>query len=344
MPQICHSVPCYGYRGVPFVMQLLVADEGRDLLSVFVEYGQEGRTERLRLLPTDGYKCEEHYSLYAVRVPAEHLSGVCFSYRFCVEEACTAIYTFPLKNVEKKSPTGSDLLFPAVLPLGEGEVPCLAVDAPLMRFVTFPQDLAGLAVCAKIGGTWARFPATLNAFGVWECHLPSCEVAKVGKRLSYYVEASGRVYTTLLGSESAPCTIRIVDDAGPVILSVYPAEGEKAVQDPPVLCVEYKDASGVNLTSSALFLDGRNVSENAKWTANGVTFRPQVPLGVGEHILEISLHDKHANRTYRRVAFFVEGEEGAGVPAAKKPMSATRAAGFFANALSVIKSLFSDKD
>ena len=86
MPQICHTVPCYGYRGVPFVMQLLVADEGRELLSVFVEYGQEGRTERLRLLPTDGYKGEEHYSLYAVQIPSAHLAGVRFSYRFGVED------------------------------------------------------------------------------------------------------------------------------------------------------------------------------------------------------------------------------------------------------------------
>ena len=344
MPQICHTVPCYGYRGVPFVMQLLVEDEGRDLLSVFVEYGWEGHSERLRLLPTDGYKGEEHYSLYAAAIPSAHLSGVCFSYRFCVEEEYTNIYTFPLKNVEIEIPTEKDALFPAVLPLWTGDAPYLAADAPLMRFVSFPQDLSGLAVCAKIGGTWVRFPAALNVFGVWECHLPPCEVAKVGKRLSYYVEASGRVYTALLGSESAPCTIRLVDDAGPVILSVCPAQGERVAQDLSALCVEYEDASGVDLASSALFLDGRNVSENAEWTANGVTFRPQVPLGAGEHILEISLRDKHANRTYRRVAFFVEGEESAGAPAPKKPMSAARAAGFFANALAVIKSLFLNKD
>ncbi len=344
MPQIYHTVPCYGYRGVPFVMQLLVEEEGNPHLSVFVEYGKEGGSERLRLLPTDAYQSEEYFTLYSVHIPPEHLTGVCFSYRFCVDEIYTNIYTFPLKNVEIPLPADQDALFPAVLPLWEGEDPYLAADAPLMRFVSFPPSLARLSVCARIGGVWEQFPTQLNDLGVWECLLPTNLPAKAGKRLFYYVQASGYVYETCLGSEREPLSIRLVDDAGPEILHISPAEGEELGEQPHVLHVEYRDASGVDLSASDLFLDGRNVGEKAEWTANGVTFHLQTPLDGGEHRMEISLRDTHGNRTYRRVVFFVKGTDGAQAPSSKKSISTVRAAGFFGSALATIKKLFSDKD
>lgn len=339
MPQIYHTVPCYAYRGVSFVMQLLIEDEGRDLLPVFVEYGQEGHVKRLRMLPTDGYRDKACYSLYSVCIPQEHLFGACFSYRLCIEDAHTAIYTFPLKNVAVQQRASQDALFPAVLPLWDGEEHYLAPDAPLMRFVSFPQDIAELSVCADIGGTWERFPAFSNEFGMWECRLPRA-VAKQRKNLRYYVEARGRVYEAALGSEREPLSVRFVDEMGPEILCVTPAAGETATENPPVLRAEYADASGVDLSSSKLFLDGKSVSENANWTENGASFRPNKPLCDGEHVWEISLRDARGNRTYQRVSFFVKGE----APARKKPLSAVRAAGFLANAFATLKNLFLDKD
>ena len=344
MPRIYHTVPCHGFRGHPFVMQLLVEDEGQALLPVFVEYAHQGCQERLRLLPTDGYKGEESYSLYTVRIPPEHLSAVRFSYRFCIEEAHTHIYTFPLKNKGAEIADKEDERFPAVLPLLSGEQPYLPADAPCMRFVTFPHELLRLCVHVRVRGAWQVYDAVLTELGVWECRLPRHVVASAGKRLLYFVEASGGVYATRLGDERDPLSLRLVDDAGPLLTELFPADGETVSENPPELRIGYEDASGVDLRASAIYLDGRKAGENAIWTANGMSFRPELPLGEGEHVLEISLRDTRGNRTYRRVAFWVQGEGNTDGTPTKKPISTVRAAGFFAGAFSAIKKLFSDKE
>ena len=141
MPQFYHTVPYYGFRGCPFMMQLLVKDAAKAPLSVFVEYLSDKGRERLSLWPTDAFRADENYSLYMVRIPREHLQGERFSYRFCVGGTCTKMHTFVLKNVDVMRFWLRDEPFPAVLPLHKGEPPQCLADAPCLRFVSFPPDL-----------------------------------------------------------------------------------------------------------------------------------------------------------------------------------------------------------
>ena len=100
------------------------------------------------------------------------------------------------------------------------------------------------------------------------------------------------------------------DNAGPEILSSYPAAGQVLDKcEPLTVCVCYYDISTVNPHRSVLCVDGRNVSTAAVWGADAVTYRPKKPLALGAHTLEVSLRDGLGNRTYRKIAFSI-GEGG----------------------------------
>ena len=341
MPQFYHTVPCYGFRGCPFVMQLLVKDVARETLFVFVEYRSDQGRERLRLWPTDTYRAAESYSLYTARIPREHVQGERFSYRFCIGGTCTKIYSFVLKNVDVMRFWLRDEPFPVILPLYKGEHPQCSADAPCLRFVSFPRDLLQLLVRVWVQGEWQSFPAALNERGVWECRLSRQVAEYLGGRLRYFVQAIGRVYTASLGEERAPLSMPVVDEAGPLILSFSPSAGQRLSQDPPQISVAYRDASGVDVPASALYLDGRAIGKNAVWTSNGVSFLPQEALGGGEHTVEILLRDRHGNRTYQKSNFFLTSV-GRKKPSAR-PFAFLRAAGFLTSVLAALRRIFSDK-
>ncbi len=342
MPQIYHAAPRCGVRRVPLVLSLLVEDEGQALRRVFLEYRARGETHALRLLPTDGYKGEDHYSLYSVRVPAEDLDAERVSYCFSVEGAYTRTYEFPLDPSENSF--DEDVQIPALLPLAPYESFYLSRGDLCLCYLSFPWNMVQTRVFVREGGAWRDYAAALNERGEWECVLPASLLSKLGGRLIYFVEVEGECGAALLGSESEPLSMRLIDDAGPLLVSVCPADGETVAKNPPEIRLEYRDASGLDLRASAVYLDGRSTGENAIWTANGMSFCPETPLECGEHVLEIALRDTRGNRTYRRISFLVQGEEGADSTPPKKPMSAVRAAGFFWGALATLKKLFSNKE
>lgn len=342
MPQIYHAVPLCGIRNMPLTLSVLIEDEGSALLRVLLHYEAQGEPRTLRLLPTDGYKGEDHYSLYTVTVPAEALCEERFSYRLSVEGEYTRAYEFSLEAGDTL--LEGELTAPAILPLYAPARYYLSGGDLCLRFLTFPWDTAGACVLVREQDEWHAYAATLNQMGEWECVLPISLLNTLGSKISYFVETKGATLAALLGSEREPLSMRLVDDAGPLLTSVFPAEGEAVAENPPQIRVTYEDASGVDLRMSAVFLDGKNVEKNAVWTANGMSFRPQKPLGSGEHVLEISLRDIHGNRTYCRFVFLVVGEDGSGSKTEKKAVSVVQAAGFFASAFGTLKKLFSNKE
>lgn len=341
MPQIYHAMPRCGIRHSALVLPLLIEDEGQALLCVLLHYEAQGEPRTLRLLPTDGYKGEDHYSLYTVTVPAEVLCGECFSYRFSVQGEDTRAYEFPLEAGDALQ--NGELEAPAILPLYAPARYYLSGGDLCLRFLTFPWDTAGARVLVREQNEWHTYAATLNQMGEWECVLPISLLNALGSKFSYFVETKGVTLAASLGSEREPLSMRLVDDAGPLLTSVFPAEGETVAENPPEIRITYEDASGVDLHASEVYLDGRNVGENAIWTANGMSFRPQKPFLTGEHVLEISLRDIHGNRTYRRSVFLVTGENAPASETGKKT-SVVQAAGFFASAFATLKRFFSDKD
>ncbi len=342
MPQIYHAVPRCGILHAPLMLSLLIEDEGGALLPVFLEYEVRDEQHRLRLLPSDGYKGEEHYSLYTVTIPAAHLCAERFCYRFSVEGAHTFTYEFPLEV--RDAPCAEDVAAPAILPLGPHERYYLSGGDLCLRFLTFPWDTAQTRVLVREGDVWHKYAAALNEAGEWACVLPVSLLNTLGGKLFYFVETQGACYSATLGSERAPLSMRLVDDAGPLLTSVFPADGETVSEDPPEIRVGYGDASGVDLRSSAVYLDGRNAGENAVWTANGMSFRPETPLGEGEHVLEISLRDTRGNRSYHRFTFCVKGTDAPEEETKRKPLSAVQAAGFLAGSYATLKKLFFDEE
>lgn len=204
-----------------------------------------------------------------------------------------------------------DSMVPAILPLYPRERFFLSRGDLPVRFVTFPQEVGEPAVCVLSPEGERCYTATLDEKGVWEAVIPAADLLKVDKQLSFRIRATGRCYAATLGTVSAPKTVRLIDNAGPMITSLYPADGQAVEGEPrPLICVSFADASGVDSASSAFCLDGRNVGDGAKWTADSVSFQPQTPLSLGEHVLELTLRDTRGNRTYRRTSFHVtDGKE-----------------------------------
>lgn len=339
MPVIYHSAPRYGFRSAPLTLQLLVMDEVHTLLRVFVEYKVQGQVRVLRLFPTDGFRSEECFSLYTVTVPVHDLCGGRFSYRFSVEGEHTRAYALSLRDAAPKCP---DEPVPALLPLALRTRHYLSAGDLTLRFVSFPHEAQGVCVFIKEPNGWTCHTAALNVMGEWECTLPIELLENVGNKLSYYAQVLGESYAARLGEQTAPFTVQLVDDAGPRILEISPSDGEIVPQDLLQIRVSYADASAVDLQASFVYLDGKNVGEAAAWTANGMSFSPKVPLGGGEHVLELDLRDTRGNRTYRRVAFVVEGAKSGKKAEEKKKLSTVQAAGFMAGAFAALKKLLDD--
>ena len=208
-------------------------------------------------------------------------------------------------------PCVGDTVAPAVLPLSPiGSYTFTGADIPV-RFAAFGKQTGSALVHVKTKTGIRIFPAHLTDDGVYEVRLPAMILMDISDKLSYYLTVRGGLYEVAHGSESNPLTVRIIDNAGPSIMACYPAEGQAIENDKPLtVSIAFCDPSGVNLRTSTIFFDGRNVSAEAKWKKNGVTYRPDKGLSLGEHIVELTVRDMLGNRAYRRMAFhYTDGKQ-----------------------------------
>ncbi len=200
-------------------------------------------------------------------------------------------------------PNVSDCVVPAILPITPLERVCHASGDLVIRFATFSHEDGNPTVCLLTDGGKRRFTPKRNDDGVWELILPNRLLLTLGASVRYYIEVSGGMYQARLGSAKAPLSVPTVDNAGPAILSIYPANDQAVECDRPIVSVRFFDPAGVDAETSLFCLDGHTVTEGVKWTQDGVTYRPKTPLCMGEHVLELSLRDVLGNRTYSRTAF-----------------------------------------
>ena len=98
--------------------------------------------------------------------------------------------------------------------------------------------------------------------------------------------------------------IPVFDNAGPEITSMLPTEGyaydgrkENRIK------ASFHDLSGVDVSASKLFIDSKDVTDDARWTETFV----ECPLKAakGEHTAVLILFDRLGNRTRREVKFSV---------------------------------------
>jgi len=199
-----------------------------------------------------------------------------------------------------------DVAVPVIIPLSpEGRVFHASGDLSI-TFAALGEHVGRATVYLRSGGDFVPLTATLNHDGVYEAILSSDRVMRSEGHLEYYIEVSGGLYTARFALPEAPITLPVVDNAGPRICSVYPAEGqvlEQPVQ--PEIKITYEDVSGVNTAISILCFDGYNVSGDAVFDADSVSYVPPKPLAIGTHTVEVTLRDSIGNRTYRKIDFAV---------------------------------------
>lgn len=208
-------------------------------------------------------------------------------------------------------PYVGDTVVPVVLPLGPtGSLTFTGADIPV-RFAVLGGQTGAATVHVKTKTGTRAFAAHFTDDGVYEARLPAMILMDTPDKLSYYVTVRGGLYEVSQGSENTPLTVRVIDNAGPVITGCYPAQGEAIENDAPrTVSIAFCDPSGVNLRTSTLFFDGCNVSADAKWRKGGVTLRLPKDLTLGEHVVELTLRDMLGNRTYRRIAFhYTDGKQ-----------------------------------
>ena len=200
-------------------------------------------------------------------------------------------------------PRFEDLSVPAILPLQDTPIRH-AEGEPVIRFAVLGGAHDAPVLYYKDETVWKSAEAELDAKGLWRAALPRAFVLSQKKQISYYIECKGAWYTARLGDEITPLTVSVLDDAGPKITVLYPAQGQAVEKDPrPVIRARYFDVSGVDIAASAICLDGLNVSADANWGEDEVNYCPAKPLVMGEHTLELVLRDTLGNRTYHRSAF-----------------------------------------
>ena len=221
------------------------------------------------------------------------------------KSAARRVGTPGMAGTAQALPHFAELDTPAILPL-QGDVICHAASKHAIEFAVLGGAHDAPELFYKDGQTWQSVETVQTERGLWQAVLPRAFVLAQQKEIFYYIECRGAWYTARLGNEITPLTVSVLDDAGPEIISLYPAH-EQAVEreTQPVVRVRFFDVASVDVAASAICLDGRNVSADAAWHEHEVTYRPVKPLSMGEHVLELVLRDTHGNRTYRRTTFLL---------------------------------------
>ena len=352
-----HSPAIFAFRDRSFTVQMILPDEERDLETVSLAFVVEGSSQSgtLRMLPVDGLVLEESYSVYAATVSADALrGGERLTYRFLREGEESTAYSVALIDASDRInvPDGADLAAPAILPIAPfGRVRLASGDLAIC-FAVAGRERDLPTVYVKEDGAFVPYVAEPSKAGAYAVTVPFERLSRM-TRLEYYIEARGEIYTASLGNADAPCVTRITDNAGPAILSTYPTEGQMLENErTPEIKLEYYDISDVNLKTSILCVDGRNVSAAANWEQGCVCYRPEKALTLGEHTFEASLRDRLGNRTYQRVTFGIcDGTEGRDAKVrgklvkrlAKIPTVPLQAAKLIAGTASTLKHIFSTK-
>lgn len=353
-----HSPAAFAYRDRGFTVQMILPDEERNLETVDLAFTVDGNGQSgiLRMLPVDGLVLEESFSVYAATVSADALrEGERLSYRFLREGEESAEYSVLL--TDRLNPDcvsdAVDTAAPAILPVSPfGRVRLASGDLDI-SFAVAGRESESPIVYVKEDGVFMPHAAEPNKQGVYAVTVPFERLSRM-QRLEYYIEAKNEPYTVSFGNADTPRVARITDNAGPTILCGYPAEGEMIENERhPEIRLEYFDISGVNLKTSILCVDGRNVSTAAIWEEGEVRYRPEKALALGEHTFEISLRDRLGNRTYQKVTFSISnGIEKKEVKSrgkvakklAKIPTVPLQAAKIIVGAVSTVKHIFSAKE
>ncbi len=196
--------------------------------------------------------------------------------------------------------------YPAVYPASAGKELFSSSGEMKIAFDVFTGKACGAAVHLKTAdGTFVERDAVCTGGGHYSAVFPE-DITDRLEKLEYYITVYDGIRNSVLGSAGSLIETSVIDDKGPVITCVKPAE--KYAYDncrKPEISVEYFDVSGVDIGGSALFVDKKNVTAEAEWGPERVSYVPERPLRYGSHKLRIILKDKKGNETIKIVGFSV---------------------------------------
>ena len=207
-------------------------------------------------------------------------------------------------------PFVGDVSVPAILPLSPMES-CTpeGTHLPLRFLVVGVKNTMVRVHIVTPDGTQTLIPSR-DENDAYVVQIPIKILRAQPRTLSYWIEARSGLHCAALGNERNPITVSIIDRQGPIVSRVYPAHGQTlGATDAFEVIASFWDLSGVDLKNTSIFFDGRNVSEQAKWRKGKVFYAPPMPVGVGEHVIELTLRDALGNRSYWRSAFRVSAAE-----------------------------------
>ena len=140
--------------------------------------------------------------------------------------------------------------------------------------------------------------------GVYRARIPE-EVFENFSELEYSINVWDGARITRLGNV-LPLRVPVYDNRGPRIISMVPTRGYAYDgRKPVVIKARYTDPAGIRIKDCYLKLDGKDVTNDATFTANFLEYEPKKPLEVGEHTLTVRLKDGLGNRTTKTVNFTV---------------------------------------
>lgn len=209
-------------------------------------------------------------------------------------------------DVGQAIPDLNENAVPDIIPLGQRES-CYLADGDLtVRFA-----VRGAAACDATvhvlhpNDGFVTFSAEpTDEEGVWGAVIPHSLLRKT-PNLRYYITVKGCFREGFFGDPDSCLILHVMDNEGPVVTKASPAEGFGSFDSKPTIRVNYEDISGVDMEQGILCVDGKNVTEKAKWTAQGVTYTPAKELKVGAHHYEVFLRDRLGNKTYHKYHFTI---------------------------------------
>lgn len=223
-----------------------------------------------------------------------------------------AVPTPGFRDVKQTVCDPADCTVPAILPVSPAPRVSLADGDVSIRFAAIGgSDVGNATVYVREGEEFLPHVAYQNNEGLFEYTVPFKKVAYMKESLQYYIEVQGGLFAAALGSAQAPLIVSLADNSGPLVLSTYPAAYQVLENEHlPEISITYHDISGVNTRICVLCLDGLNVSSDAAWSEERVSYKPTAPLAFGTHTVEITLRDTRGNRTYQKYDFAIgDGKE-----------------------------------
>lgn len=125
--------------------------------------------------------------------------------------------------------------------------------------------------------------------------------------IKYYIEAGDGLHTVSLPIQKEnPYVISVKDLQGPDINKIKPSNKFYVEENyRPTISAEYADASGIDLQSVKMFLDGLEVTEHADITSSDITYIPDKALEGLDHEVRLEIRDASAqsNQTVKTWEF-----------------------------------------